>query len=181
MAAMTRRTFLSSLTGAAAVGALGTGVGRRSNAGATQRPALKLHVERKERLRGTPHGDCMRGYLLTELPRGRPEVACYVLELPPEGNAPYVSAIPAGTYPVTIRKDGTRGWRLELQHVPSRPNVQIHIGNYPRDTLGCLLPGRMASANDCAVLDSSGAMQALRELFEVFGQEYVTTLSIRDA
>ena len=99
--------------------------------------ALKLFVDRKEIL-----SNYMRGYLLTQLAtETKPTVACYVLEKPPGNNAPYVSAIPQGTYKVKVRTDGDKGWRLELVDVPDRPNVQIRIGNYPEDTVGCLLPG----------------------------------------
>jgi hypothetical protein len=139
-------------------------------------PALKLFVDRKERLAG-----CMRGYLLTQAPGERaPTVACYVLERPPDGNAPYVSAIPAGTYPVRVRKDGTRGWRLQLDRVPQRTEVQIHVGNYPNQTLGCLLPGAGALPATCAVQRSAEAMTQLRTLFGVFGEDGVSEITIRD-
>lgn len=139
--------------------------------------SLQLFVERKEVL-----GGCMRGYLLTQLEtESSPTVACYVLEKPPGNNAPYVSAIPQGTYPVTVRTDGTLGWRLELEDVLDRTNVQIHIGNYPRNTVGCLLPGKRAVANQCAVSDSATAMRELKTIFGIFGTSGRTQITIRDA
>src|SRR5262245_29858026 len=99
--------------------------------------SLKIFVDRK-----VTDASCMRGYLLTQAAsEPRPTVACYVLERPPVNNIPYVSAIPAGTYPVHVRRDGTLGWRLELANVPNRTNVEIHLGNFPGNTVGCLLPG----------------------------------------
>jgi hypothetical protein len=137
---------------------------------------LRLFVDRK-----VIDVACMRGYLLTQLTGERqPSVACYVLELPPAGNALYVSAIPAGTYPVRVRADGNRGWRLELSRVPGRSNVQIHVGNYPKDTVGCLLPGIGALPNTCSVGGSQAAMKQLRTLFTVFGDDGKTELTIRD-
>jgi hypothetical protein len=137
---------------------------------------LHIYVDRKEILE-----KCTRGYLLTKLhTENRPKVACYVLELRTDNNAPYVSSIPAGTYPVKIRIDGTLGWRLELQNVPNRENVQIHVGNFPRNTVGCLLPGKNARPNECAVLNSAEAMNELRTRFAVFGNSGETEITIRD-
>jgi hypothetical protein len=137
---------------------------------------LKLFVDRK-----VIDSDCMRGYLLTQLAtEPAPTVACYVLERPPMNNAPYVSAIPAGTYPVRVRRDGPRGWRLELSAVPDRMNVQIHIGNFPSDTVGCLLPGLGTLPDTCAVQNSAAAMAHLRTLFTAFGDDGTTTITLRD-
>ena len=167
MTDVTRRTFLSSL----AVLPLGMARVRQRDS------ALRLFVDRKLTDR-----TCMRGYLLTQLGgEPVPSVACYVLELPPDGNAPYVSAIPAGTYPVRVRKDGNLGWRLELARVPNRTNVQIHVGNFPKNTVGCLLPGLGTLPNTCSVGPSDAAMKQLRTLFALFGEDGRTELAIRDA
>lgn len=65
------------------------------------------------------------------------------------------TCIPAGTYQILQRKvmsgltkryvdkysaDGF-DWHLELQGVPNFENVYIHIGNYAKDTEGCILVG----------------------------------------
>ena len=143
---------------------------------AKDEPQLRLFVQRK-----VINELCMQGYLSTQV-RGenKPTVACYVLEKPPIDNAPYVSAIPAGTYPVAVRQDGKKGWRLELKDVPNRQNVQIHIGNYASDSVGCLLPGMTASPNMCEVKESAIAMNKLRALFLVFGENGRTTIELTD-
>lgn len=62
------------------------------------------------------------------------------------------TAIPAGTYPLTLRQVSPRfGGRSQyafcqgrlprLQDVPGYEGVLIHIGNYPEDTAGCILVG----------------------------------------
>jgi hypothetical protein len=138
--------------------------------------APKLLVQREE-----VQDACMRGYVFTQASdEARAEAICYVLELVPAGNVPYFSAIPAGTYKLHVREDGTRGWRLELEDVPFRPNVQIHLGNYPRDTEGCLLPGLGATANTCAVTNSAAAMQRLRDAFEAFDDDTQPEIAISD-
>ena len=68
------------------------------------------------------------------------------------------TAIPAGLYQVGVRHDRGRAeserrryfsdgdWHslgiMELIGVPGYKYVQFHPGNYPKDTLGCLLPGQ---------------------------------------
>jgi hypothetical protein len=137
---------------------------------------MKLFLDRK-----IVEPVCMRGYLLAQVEGERsPSVVCYVLERPPAGNAPYSSAIPTGTYPVHVKKDGHLGWRLELEQGPERTNVQIHIGNFPSDTVGCLLPGTGTFPTACVVHNSAAAMVQLKILFAAFGDDGVTELRIQD-
>ena len=66
---------------------------------------------------------------------------CWTLEEPWLDNLRNVSCVYEGLYPLTIRTDGDRGPRYELQDVPARSNVQIHSGNDLHDTTGCILVG----------------------------------------
>ncbi len=86
------------------------------------------------------------------------------LELPDRNNEPYISRIAAGTYPAVIRADGIKGWRVQLDGVPHRDSVQIHVGNYARDVEGCILVGKAvkASGKECAVTESKAALQDIR-------------------
>jgi hypothetical protein len=94
---MNRRGMLSCAMGLVSIGSISKLY--VSNKGGS----LKLFVERKEIL-----GNCMRGYLLTQLEtESKPTVACYVLEKPPGSNVPYINSIPKGTYTVNVRIDGT--------------------------------------------------------------------------
>lgn len=101
--------------------------------------------------------NCIMGYLLVQ-----GKTTCYTLELPYRDNKSDVSAIPAGRYRGIVRTDGIRGWRIELKNVPQRTNVQIHVGNYTRDTTGCTLVGLKASIDDCTVWQSSEAIIKVR-------------------
>jgi hypothetical protein len=135
---------------------------------------MRLFVQRLEQLES-----CTRGVLLTQLDtEPQPKRACYVLEPREVPGAPGLTTIPAGTYAVTVRTDGPRGWRLELQNVPGWSNVQIHLGNYPKDTQGCLLPGLQAPAGQCAVENSAAAMAHLRTLFALFGESGQTQITV---
>lgn len=90
--------------------------------------------------------DCTSGYLLVD-----GKVQAYALELPWRGNRPLISAIPAGTYPGTLRYDHSDQWRIELQGVPGRTSVQIHTGNSPDDSEGCILIGKDLGPGLCRI------------------------------
>ncbi len=136
---------------------------------------LSIHIQRSE-----VGVNCTRGYLLTQVDgEDKPTVTCYVMEPRPVADVPGITTIPSGTYAVTVREDGPRGWRLELADVPGWANVQLHVGNYPEDTVGCLLPGTTAPA-PCVVGSSAAAMDIIRGLFTVFGGAGDTTITILD-
>ena len=69
----------------------------------------------------------------------------YALELPWNDNKEDGSCIPTGVYTAFIRKKETSTrWSydtIQLNSVVGRTAVQIHRGNIPRNTKGCILPG----------------------------------------
>jgi hypothetical protein len=76
------------------------------------------------------------------------EFECFILEPPWRGNQPNLSCIPPGRYRITLWLSPSRGYVVPLLHrVPDRKEIEIHIGNWPQDTKGCLLPGRVAGAD----------------------------------
>jgi len=88
------------------------------------------------------------------------------LELPWRNNIKDISAIPEGEYRGSIRTDGDRGWRIELKGTGARENIQVHIGNKPDNTVGCILPGTGDSTDaSCFVSGSAEAMKRLREAY----------------
>ena len=81
------------------------------------------------------------------------------------------TAIPSGTYRVVLNEQSPRfkekssyafcnGYLPRLKDVPAYEGVLIHIGNYPRDTEGCILVGRNTMKG--AVLEST---KTFRELY----------------
>ena len=90
--------------------------------------------------------NCTSGYLEVD-----GKIQAYTLEKPWKGNKPLISAIPNGSYPGTLRYDHTDQWRIELQGVPGRDHVQIHTGNTPDDTEGCILIGKELGADLCSI------------------------------
>jgi hypothetical protein len=68
---------------------------------------------------------------------------CYTLEPPTRDDEIKPRAIPVGTYDVRIGWSPTHHRLIPMVGgVPGFTGVEIHIGNYPRDTEGCLLVGR---------------------------------------
>ena len=90
--------------------------------------------------------NCTSGYLAVNS-----TIQAYTLERPWAGNAPLLSSIPVGTYNGILRYDHRDQWRIELQGVPGRTNVQMHTGNTPDDTEGCIIIGKELDASLCAI------------------------------
>ena len=71
------------------------------------------------------------------------------MELPWRENRRSVSCIPPGIYRAEPRAPSGK---FNYQHfihrsVPDRTYILVHVGNYPRDTYGCILVGRGAADN----------------------------------
>lgn len=75
---------------------------------------------------------------------------CRTIEPPWLNNEQSVSCIPEGTYKLlkrvspivqrTTRGDYSEGW--EVKHVTGRRFIMLHVGNWVKDTDGCILPGK---------------------------------------
>jgi hypothetical protein len=53
--------------------------------------------------------------------------------------------------------------------VPGRTHIQIHIGNTPADSKGCILVGARLNPDLCSVQESAKAYRALKKAF--YGSE----------
>ena len=73
------------------------------------------------------------------------EWLCDTLELPYLDNQRSISCIPAGEYKVRLRtakESSSRDYlHLLVQDVKGRSYILVHIGNFPKDTRGCILVG----------------------------------------
>ena len=84
-----------------------------------------------------------------------------------------ITAIPTGRYMVTLKVKSPKyslrkqydfcgGYVPRLINVPCYDGILIHIGNYPKDTEGCILVGKNTKVG--AVLESA---KTFRELYSV--------------
>lgn len=103
---------------------------------------------------------CTMGYMSVN-----GEIFCYTLELPWLDNLNSMSCIPKGTYSGILRYDKPDGWRIQLEDVPDRTGIQIHMGNYTSNTTGCILVGANANVENCTVTGSATAYAKLKEKF----------------
>jgi len=83
----------------------------------------------------------------------------YTIERPWRDNALNVSCIPEGTYEVNWRESPRFGFTWELQDVPSRTYILIHVANFPKDIQGCIGLGTSLMADRIAVSNSRNAMK----------------------
>jgi Family of unknown function (DUF5675) len=92
---------------------------------------------------------------------------CHTLERPWRDNQEYISSIPAKLYGGTLRYDHIDQWRIELRKEDTLPRtlVQIHIGNFPKQTLGCILPGMQLHNANAEILESGIAYDRLKAAF----------------
>ncbi len=97
---------------------------------------------------------------------------CYTLEHLYRDNQRSVSSIPEGTYGGKLRYDHSDKWRVELTGTQPRTHIQIHIGNTPAHTKGCILVGMKALPKQNKLEDSKKAYNALKKAF--YGTETPT-------
>ena len=129
---------------------------------------LNLKLKRDQNLPQTLSlGDCITGklYIINPGTTSSDPSGTYVsdtLELPWRSNNSEISAIPPGDYDGTVREDGKLGWSVELADPKGvRQHIEIHIGNWPRNSTGCILLGTNRSGS-CTVLSSGDALYQLR-------------------
>ena len=96
-----------------------------------------------------------------------------------------ITAIPAGRYKVTLNVKSPKfsqkkaydfcgGYLPRLINVPAYDGVLIHIGNYPKDTEGCILVGKNTKVG--AVLESTTTFKALYEKLKSTKEDIYITI-----
>lgn len=96
-----------------------------------------------------------------------------------------ITAIPTGRYRVTLgvkspkysqRKayDFCKGYVPRLINVPCFEGILIHIGNYPKDTEGCILVGKNTKVG--AVLESAATFRELYALLQTAKEPIYITI-----
>ena len=100
----------------------------------------------------------------------------WTIELPWKDNEVRVSCIPAGTYTVKQHTSPSKGSCFEIQDVPGRTHILLHVANWAKDVLGCIGPGQGINLRSDMVTSSQAAMN---EMLEILPDEF--ELEIIDA
>ena len=117
--------------------------------------------------------DCTLGVMTVE----GSDFRCFTLELPDKGNASDVSCIPAGTYEYFKRVSNANGNVIELRNVVGRKYVQVHVGNYTSDILGCILVGKtIADINADGIPDVTSSGNTMKKLLTTLDDEGTITI-----
>ena len=99
------------------------------------------------------------------------------LELPWRDNQRGISCIPEGTYKCELAPSPSRGYSVYwLQNVPGRQDVQIHIGNFPKDIRGCILVGEERGVDQ--VVHSKRAFDAF--MARMGGKDFTLTIEKKE-
>lgn len=98
------------------------------------------------------------------------------IERPWLNNASNVSCIPEGQYLAKwLPRSGSGRYKRvwHVQDVPGRTGILIHVGNFVKDSLGCILPGitHGQASGRHAVWSSGRALNKLRR--ELAGQDFI--------
>lgn len=114
------------------------------------------------------HGDkCTIGRLMID------GVAKWATLEPPQFGHPH--RIPEGVYDCSRFQSPHNGQCYLLANVPDFSMVEIHCGNFPRDTRGCILIGRTVAPDYESIGDSRNS---IAQLFDVAGHDF--TLEIKN-
>lgn len=100
-----------------------------------------------------------------------------VRDLSKEPKIPGRTAIPAGTYRVSVTYSPKFGRDLPLvENVPRFSGIRIHRGNTPADTAGCILVGENKAVGK--VLNSTHYEKELTEMLSDAERSGVNTMEI---
>lgn len=133
---------------------------------ATSSMPVRLHIQRQHSGR-----DCTSGQLSLE-----GKIVGYTLERSWENNIPLISSIPAGRYHGFVRTRTVDKWRIELTDVPNHSNIQLHVGNFVADSLGCVLVGANLTKDLCQLTES----KATWDKFKIAFNEAAARLGLKD-
>jgi hypothetical protein len=103
--------------------------------------------------------------------------SCKTIELPDLGNQHDISCIPAGCYSVVKYDSPNKGKIFLFENVPGRDGIEIHAGNYKRDTLGCILVGSFFEDIDGdGNIDICDSRKTLDKLMSILPSEFNTII-----
>lgn len=109
---------------------------------------------------------------------GSTKFSCKTLELPWLDNKQNISCIPVGTYTVKwTLSPRMMKYTYEVQKVPNRSGIRIHVGNYYRDFLGCIgLGATFADINKDGEIDITSSRNTIKAFEALMGNKPFTLI-----
>jgi hypothetical protein len=99
--------------------------------------------------------------------------SCRTLELPWLDNQHKISCVPARVYDVIKYDSPNKGIVFLLQNVPDRDSIEIHSGNFTKDTLGCILVGSgFEDIDGNGTMDVIESRKTLDKLMSILPDEF---------
>lgn len=99
--------------------------------------------------------------------------SCVTMELPWQLNEKNVSCIPEGKYKVKRHVSPSKGECFKIQKVTGRTDILIHVGNFNKDTQGCILPGRyFLDLNKDGLKDVAYSKVAMQKLLFILYEDF---------
>ena len=93
--------------------------------------------------------------------------SCVSLELPDKDNERQISRIPAGDYEVKKRSSQKFGEHFHVTGVPGRDFILIHVGNFYKQTHGCILLGhKFTDVNQDGELDVVSSRMVMQSVLD---------------
>lgn len=125
--------------------------------------------------RDTVLTDCILGTIIAD------GLVFYSMERPWLNNKQDVSCIPTGVYTCKYKAKSNNGKLsdiYEIQNVPNRGGVLIHVGNVVTDSHGCILLGLGRDIEHKKVVSSKLAMA---QFIELMGEQFELLIEERGA
>jgi len=105
--------------------------------------------------------------------------SCKTLELPWLNNKENISCIPGfgSKYLVKEFMSPSKGKCYKFEYVIDRSYIEIHVGNFVDDILGCVLPGEyFIDIDNDGLMDVSYSSRTLCNMFRAMGDEFYLTI-----
>lgn len=99
------------------------------------------------------------------------------LELPVIDNNMNVSNIPSGTYECVSHISDAYGRCIKVKNVANRSSILIHVGNYVRQTRGCILVGdRFRDIDNDGLVDVANSLKTMYTLWYTMSKHFTLTI-----
>ena len=123
----------------------------------------------------TKHQTIGQGMLIDK--SGQKNFDFCTLELPFLGNQSLISCIPLGSYKVEKRRSEKFGTHFHILDVQDRTLILIHVGNYHRNSTGCILVGSEHKyLNKDSELDVANSLETMKKLLELLPATFNLTI-----